>query len=55
MNKKGRKHNIKVYTQSVLNAKINDGYYIVGMLDRSPLPKDQQYLIELANKKMNKA
>jgi hypothetical protein len=54
MNKKARKHNIKVYTGSVENAKSKGGFYVIGMLDESPLPKHQRYLIDLAQQKMNK-
>lgn len=54
MNKKTRKHNIRVYTESVLNAKKRGGFYVMGMLDGSPLPTSQQYLIDLAQQKMNK-
>lgn len=54
MNKKGRKHNIRVYTKSVENARKQGGYYLVGMLSGEPLPKEQQYLIDEANRRMKK-
>jgi len=44
---------MRVYTESVQNAKKGGGFYVVGMLDGSPLPKEQRYLIDLANKKMS--
>lgn len=54
MNKKTRKHNIKVYTQSVESAKAHGGVYIVGMLDGSPLPKSTEYLMNVAHEKMKR-
>lgn len=55
MNKKTRKHNIRVYTESVESARERGGYYVVGMADGSPLPKSQQYLIDLALEKMKRS
>lgn len=57
MNKKERKHNIRVYTESVKNEKERGGFYVMGAMNNGvecPLSKTSQYLNNLAQQKMNK-